>query len=56
MSENEETITIELSHDEAETLVHMFHNYIIHYTEDDYYTGEPEIPLMFARILAEFAS
>lgn len=56
MSEIEEKITIELSREEAGTLVNMFQNYIIHYTEDDYYTGEPEIPLMFARILAECAS
>lgn len=56
MSGYEEKIRIELSREEAGTLSNMFQNYIIHHTEDDYYTGEPEIPLMFARILAECAS
>ena len=56
MSGIEEKITIELSREEAETLMNMFNNYIIHYSEDDNYTGEPEIPLIFARILAECVS
>lgn len=53
MPGSEEKITLEMSLDEAETLIALFENYLIHYTEDDYYTGEMNVPLLLDRILAE---
>jgi len=47
------TVTIQIPRREAEELIHILGNYIEHYTEDDYYNGEPEIPSLMGRLVLE---
>jgi hypothetical protein len=47
----EETVTVQIPRIEAEELIHIIGNYIEHYTEDDYYNGEPEIPALMGRLI-----
>jgi hypothetical protein len=49
---SEETVMIQIPRRAAEELIHILGNYMDHYTEDDYYNGEPEIPLLFMSLLS----
>lgn len=48
---SDENVTLTIPRREAEELIHILANYIDHYTEDDYYNGEPEIPTLMVSLL-----
>ena len=48
---SDEIVTIQIPRREAEELIHILANYIDHYTEDDYYSGEPEVPSLMVRLV-----
>lgn len=53
---SDDFVTVKIRRDEAEELIHILGNYIDHYTEDNHYTGEPEVPALMTRlVLAAYA-
>jgi hypothetical protein len=52
MVDGEAFISIRVPVTEVKVLLDVLNNYLDHYTEEDSYNGEPEIPLFMMRLFA----
>jgi hypothetical protein len=48
---SDDFVVVKIPRIEAEELIHILSTYIDHYTEDDYYNGEPEVPSLMSRLV-----